>query len=209
MRTIAVVPSAALLGVLLLVAGCADSAAPPASDAGTPTSVAPATAAPPAPPAPAGTGGTSAGPFNGTDVAWLQLTVAMHERVLPVLDLVPERSADPAVRRLAAQVRQTHRTDLERSRTLLDRSGAPKTNPHEGHDMPGMVTAAELTALSAANGAEFRRLFGQHLREHLEQAVRLAAAEQRSGAEPATTTLAAGIARTGTAYLGQLAATQR
>ncbi|MEO3930012.1 DUF305 domain-containing protein [Micromonosporaceae bacterium B7E4] len=198
MRPSAVVPAAALLVGVLLAGGCAGSAAAPPPVSGTPTGAAPVTAG--RPPGPAGT----PGPFNGTDIAWLQLAVAMHERVLPLLDLVPERTTDPAVRRLAARVRETHRADLERSRRLLDRSGAPKTNPHEGHDMPGMVTAAQLTALDAAPEAEFRRLFGQYLRAHLAQSVRVAGAEQRSGADPDTTSLAGAIARTGTGYLTQL-----
>ncbi|MFC6019317.1 DUF305 domain-containing protein [Plantactinospora solaniradicis] len=201
MRPRAVVPPTALLVVVLLVAACAGSATPPAtSDPGTATSTGPATAGSVTP-----TGTTSSSdPFNGTDIAWLQLTVAMHERVLPMLDLVPAQTAEPALRRLAAQVRDTHRADLALSRKLLDRSRAPKTNPHEGHDMPGMVTAAELATLGTATDADFRRLFTHHLREHLEQATRVARAEQKSGADPATTALAAAIARTGTAYLAQL-----
>ncbi|MEN3614912.1 DUF305 domain-containing protein [Plantactinospora sp. ZYX-F-223] len=201
MRPTAVVPAAALLVAVLLAGGCAGSAAAPPPVSGTSTGAAPVTTGRPT--GPAGTPGPS-GRFNGTDIAWLQLAVAMHERVLPLLDLVPARTTDPAVRQLAARVRETHRADLERSRRLLDRSGAPKTNPHEGHDMPGMVTAAELTALGAVPEAEFRRLFGQYLRAHLEQSVRVAGAEQRSGADPDTTSLAGAIARTGAAYLTQL-----
>ncbi|WP_422772287.1 DUF305 domain-containing protein [Plantactinospora sp. WMMC1484] len=197
----AVVPAGALLVVALLVGGCAGSAAPPPTIGGTPGGAAPADPGPAA--NPPGTPGSSS-PFNGTDIAWLQLTVAMHERVLPLLDLVPERTTEPAVRQLAARVRDTHRADLVRSRRLLDRSGAPKTNPHEGHDMPGMMTANELNALGTVSDAEFRRLFGQHLREHLEQSVRIAGAEQRAGADRETTALAAAIVRTGTEYLTQL-----
>ncbi|MBE1486344.1 DUF305 domain-containing protein [Plantactinospora soyae] len=197
---VVVVPSTAMLVVVLLVAACAGSAPPPTSVPGTAASPVPAT------PGPAAQTGTtsSSGPFNVTDVAWLQLTVAMHERVLPMLDLVPAQTVEPALRRLAARVRDTHRADLALSRKLLDSAGAPKTNPHEGHDMPGMVTAAELSALGTAGDAEFRRLFSQHLRAHLEQATRVARAEQTSGAEPTTTALAAAIVRTGTTYLNQL-----
>ncbi|MBF9134798.1 DUF305 domain-containing protein [Plantactinospora sp. S1510] len=211
-----VVPPTALLVVALLVAACAGSATPPAtSDPGTPTSAGPTSAGPTSagptsagpttagPAAPAGTTSSSA-PYNGTDIAWLQLTVAMHERVLPMLALVPAQTTDPALRRLAAQVEDTHRAELAQSRKLLDRSGAPRTNPHEGHDMPGMVTAAELAALGTATEAQFRRLFSRHLREHLGQAARVARAEQKSGADPATTALAATVARTASAALTQL-----
>ncbi|MEQ4306073.1 DUF305 domain-containing protein [Plantactinospora sp. B6F1] len=204
------VGSAALLVAVLLAGGCAGSAPAPASVPGTPTGVPPAVAGRPS--GPAGTPGPSgapsvsglSGPFNGTDIAWLQLAVALHERVLPVLELVPTRSTDPAVRRLAAEIREGHRADIDRFRALLDRSGAPRTNPHAGHDMPGMVTDADLATLGAATGVEFHRLFGRHLRAHLEQSVRVADTEQRSGAEPTTTVLAGAVVRTGRAYLARL-----
>jgi uncharacterized protein (DUF305 family) len=65
--------------------------------------------------------------------------------------------------------------------------------------MPGMTTAAQRTALAAASGAEFDRLFAGALQAHLDQAARLCAGEQESGADPAFRALAASIARTVTA----------
>ncbi|TNH31762.1 DUF305 domain-containing protein [Micromonospora orduensis] len=195
MRALVAAPPTLLIAVLL-VAGCA-AGSPNATGTTAPsaTAVAPPSAVP-------ATG--TAGPFSPTDIAWLQLTVAMAERVLPVLDLVPARTTDPVLRGLAAQVQATHRADLDRSRRLLAEAGAPATNPHEGHDMPGMVTAEELAALRAADGKPFDRLVAQHLRAHLEQAVRIAAAEQRGGVQPATTALAAAVVRGGTANLARL-----
>ncbi|MEV5693638.1 DUF305 domain-containing protein [Micromonospora globbae] len=196
MRTTAA--SSALVAVALLVSGCAHAgpaARPPTATTGNAAS----------PAGTAGPGGTrGAAAFNGTDVAWLQLHVAMAERLLPALDLVPARTTDPAWRRLAAQVAATHRADLTRARGLLAGSGAPATNPHEGHDMPGMVTAEQLAELRSASVAALHRLLAQHLRAHLTQAVRVAAAEQRSGAHPAVTALAAAVVRNGTAALARL-----
>ncbi|MCO1594565.1 DUF305 domain-containing protein [Micromonospora sp. RHAY321] len=198
MRGHVAAPSTLLVAVLL-VGGCGagspDPAGNPPPSAAAPTAVAPPSAVPAA--------GT-AGPFSPTDIAWLQLTVAMAERLLPVLDLVPTRTTDPAWRRLAAEVGAAHRADLDRSRRLLADSGAPATNPHEGHDMPGMVTAEELTALGAATGKPFDRLVAQHLRAHLTQAVRIAGAERQNGVHPATTALAAAVVRAGTAELARL-----
>ncbi|MEU8301790.1 DUF305 domain-containing protein [Micromonospora sp. NPDC048909] len=197
MRTPVAAPTTLLVAALLL-AGCAAGSPDPAGTA-TPSAAAPPATAPPAVPTASPTG-----PFSPTDVAWLQLTVAMTERVLPVLDLVPNGTTDPDWRRLAAQVEAGHRADLTRSRRLLAESGAPATNPHEGHDMPGMVTAEELAALRSATGAPFERLVARHLRAHLAQSVRMAGAAQRAGAHPATTALAAAVARDGTAELARL-----
>ncbi|WFE53585.1 DUF305 domain-containing protein [Micromonospora sp. WMMD1155] len=202
--------STVLVGVLL-VAGCA--AGPPGPSrtttptpppAVTPTSTEPpavdlAPTRPPATVAPAPTG-----PFSPTDIAWLQLTAAMAERLLPVLELVPARTTDPGWRHLAAQVEATERADLHRALRLLDDAGAPTTNPHEGHDMPGMVTAEQVTALRAATGTPFHRLLAGHLRAHLTQAARVAVAEQRAGAHPAATAMAQAVVRDGNAHLARL-----
>ncbi|MET8360284.1 DUF305 domain-containing protein [Micromonospora sp. NPDC005171] len=185
-----------LLAAVVLVAGCR---AGPRDTANTTT---PPVTAPAVTTATTPTG--TAGSFNPTDIAWLQLTVAMTERLLPVLDLVPARTTDPVWRRTATQLATAQRADLDHARRLLADAAAPTTNPHEGHDMPGMVTAQEMTALRAASGRPFHRLLAGHLRAHLAQAVRIATAEQQSGVQPATVALAAAVVRNGAADLARL-----
>ncbi|MGW2627433.1 DUF305 domain-containing protein [Micromonospora taraxaci] len=193
-----------LLVALLLVAGCGAGQPRDPTKTTAPTEPPAVDLAPTRPPtvAPAPTG--TPGSFSPTDVAWLQLTVAMAERLLPVLELVPARTTDPVWRRLAAQVEATERADLDRARRLLAVAGAPTTNPHEGHDMPGMVTAEQVTALRAATGSPFHRLLAGHLRAHLAQAARIADAEQHAGAHPATTAMAGAVVRDGNAALARL-----
>ncbi|WP_407939909.1 DUF305 domain-containing protein [Micromonospora tarapacensis] len=70
--------------------------------------------------------------------------------------------------------------------------------------MPGMVTEGEPATLRSATGETFHRLFAKHLRAHLSQSVRVAAAASRSGIHPATTTLAAAVVRGGTTELAWL-----
>jgi uncharacterized protein (DUF305 family) len=207
-------PLAALFAALLLVAGC-DAGTSPIT--GTPTATGPAPPSTGSPPAlapaaePPSAGGSptavlpgTPGHFSATDIAWLQLSVAMAERLLPMLDLVPGRTADPAWRRLALRIGTSERSHLTRSRRLLADSGAPVVNPHEGHDMPGMVTDAELTALRSVTERAFHHLVAGHLRAHLTQSVRIATAEQQAGTDPATTALAAAVVRAGTADLARL-----
>ncbi|MFC5923991.1 DUF305 domain-containing protein [Micromonospora vulcania] len=198
MRASAIAVSTVFIAALL-GAGCA--ADPPhATGTAAPLTTGPPAAGPSSLAAPTGT----AGGFSPTDIAWLQLTVAQIERLLPVLDLVPARTTDPAWRRLTTQLEATHRADLDRARRLLAESGAPATNPHEGHDMPGMVTAEELSALRSATGKPFHRLLAGHLRANLTQSVRIATAEQKGGAHPRTTALATAVVRTGNAELARL-----
>ncbi|MCZ7422787.1 MULTISPECIES: DUF305 domain-containing protein [unclassified Micromonospora] len=207
-------PLAALFTALLLVAGCDAGTSP---TIGPPTTTGPAPSSTGSPPArapavePPSAGGSptavlpgTTGHFSATDIAWLQLSVAMAERLLPMLDLVPDRTADPAWRRLAIRIATSERAHLTRSRRLLADSGAPLANPHEGHDMPGMVTDADLTALRSATGQQFHHRLAGHLRAHLTQSVRIATAEQQAGTDPATTALAAAVVRVGTADLARL-----
>ncbi|GAA5040872.1 uncharacterized protein (DUF305 family) [Thermocatellispora tengchongensis] len=172
--------------VIGLGSGCAARTAPagPGARHGSPT----ATAAP----------ATAPGGFNATDVAWLQLMIPMDERVLPLLDLGAGRGHDPAVRRLAARFRHAHLAELARLREALGRTGLPPSGEHEGHDMPGMVTAAGLAELKAATGPAFDRLFAGHLREHLDRSAAVARSEQAAGADPATRALAAAVERSRT-----------
>ncbi|MET8234222.1 DUF305 domain-containing protein [Micromonospora sp. NPDC005298] len=201
MRAIAATP--ALLMAALLVAGCAAGA--PGADISADSTPAPDISAGPS----TGIGSTASatgatGAFSATDTAWLQLTAAMAQRLLPVLDLVPTHTTDPAWRRLAAQMRTGSSANLERSRRLLAGAGAPTTNPHEGHDMPGMITADGLAALRSANGTAFHRLLAAHLRAHLAQSVRVAAAEQQGGVHPGTAAMATAVVRSGNADLARL-----
>lgn len=158
------------------------------------------------------TAGTSPGPvFNATDTAWILLMIPMTERAQLLTDLAPSRSADPNLAELAAQTGSTLRGDLRRLRAVLRLSGVPDTHPHEGHDMPGMVSLGTLEKAAAANGQAFDRILSNALRAGFTQSRLLCAGEQTNGQAEEATELAAAIARsTGeqTARLDKLRAAQ-
>ncbi|WP_158624130.1 DUF305 domain-containing protein [Micromonospora sp. HM5-17] len=190
-------PPRPLLGALLVLAlaGCggAGSDPPRTGDPSPVTTV--------GPPSVVADGGPTAAPttpggFSGTDTAWLQLAIAMDERFLRVLDLVPGRLTDPELVVLAGRIAADHRAVLPRLHGLHERSGGPTTNPHEGHDMPGMATAAQLAEVRRATGRAAAELFATLARAHLDQSVRLARAEREHGTEPVTRAIAAEIERT-------------
>ena len=144
--------------------------------------------------------------FNPTDLAWIQLMVPMDEQLLRVLDMANRQSADPAVRRLAQEVTTTHRAELAQLVALRTRSGAPTTNVHEGHDMPGMMTEPEIVAMGKAQGAAFDQLFRKNLKEHLDQSIIVARSIKTAGHEPSVKKLAASIETGRAAQLKLLAA---
>ncbi|MFC6577889.1 DUF305 domain-containing protein [Planomonospora parontospora] len=167
----------------------------PASGPGSGSAPAPGSGSGSAPAPGSVSAGTVPGAFNATDVAWLQLMIPMTEQTLDLLVSAPERAADPEVARLAAELDAGHRAQLRTLRGLLKRSGTPPVNVHEGHDMPGMVTPAELAAVNRAEGAAFDRLFTEHVGEYLRQSVQVARGEQGSGADRETRAFAAAMER--------------
>ncbi|MFE9860439.1 DUF305 domain-containing protein [Streptomyces sp. NPDC005780] len=142
------------------------------------------------------TAGTPPGPaFNATDTAWILLMIPMSERAQLLTDLAPSRTADPSLAELAAQTGSTLRGDLRRLRAVLRLSGVPDTRPHEGHNMPGMVSLGTLEKAAATDGQAFDRILTDALRADFAQSRLLCAGEQTHGQADEATELAAAIAR--------------
>ena len=175
------------LAAVLCVAGCSttpgSSPAPPASNA-----VAPSVNA----------------AFGGTDLAWIEINIAMDEQLLPLLDLVPQRSGSPDVQAVALQVKAFTEAELSTLRALHDQAGLPAVNPHEGMEMPGMVTPQQVTDAQALTGKNFDSTVLKAIQAHLEQSQNLAGSEDKSGVEPQTRALALQVLRTRDAALSTI-----
>jgi hypothetical protein len=152
----------------------------------------------------AASGTLSGADFGGTDLAWIEINIAMDEELLPLLDLAPANSSSAALKKLSAQVEEFTTEELGTLRKLHDEAGLPPENPHEGMPMPGMVTPALLATATAQRGAAFDTVLAKSLREHLDQSHRLAASEQSAGAESRTKALAARILQTRSVALDDL-----
>jgi uncharacterized protein (DUF305 family) len=177
-----------LLVLLAGAAGCGGGATAPAPAASVVAAPAPG----------------SSGFFGGTDLAWVEITIAMNEELLPLLDLAPGHSRDAAVQQLAAQVRAGHEDELGVLRGLHDQARLPAENPHKGMPMPGMVTPDQVTEATAVSGPAFDKLLLQHLKAHFDQGVRLADSEEKAGVEPQTKALAARVRQSRESFLAAL-----
>jgi uncharacterized protein (DUF305 family) len=167
---------ASVLGLAACSATPAGSAAPPAAASSV---VAPSTAG-----------------FGGTDLAWIEINIAMDEQLLPLLELVPSRSGSPHVQALAAQVSAFTDAELSVLRGLRDQAGLPAVNPHQGMPMPGMVATDQVTKASKLVGPEFDKLVVSQIKGHLDQSQSLARSEDQSGVEQQTRSLALQVLRT-------------
>ncbi|WP_157240372.1 DUF305 domain-containing protein [Catenuloplanes japonicus] len=144
------------------------------------------------------------GNFNGTDLAWIQLMLPMTEQLIPMLALGAERAQAAPLRDLAGRLRDQHRTEAGELRALLTRTGLPDENPHEGHNMPGMVTPDEVTALAQAQGPAFDEGLATALREYLAQVAMVSGSESKVGTDTDTLALATRIAADRTKDLAEL-----
>ncbi|MFC4063390.1 DUF305 domain-containing protein [Actinoplanes subglobosus] len=131
--------------------------------------------------------------FGGTDRAWIEITLAMHEQVVPLLDVVPAHTGTAATRDLAARVRVFTEAELPELRALHELAGLPAENPHVGMPMPGMVTEPELAEMTALTGPAFDAAATAKIGEAVEQAITLARSEQQNGTDPRTRALAAEV----------------
>lgn len=150
------------------------------------------------------TAGASAPAFNATDSAWILLMIPMVERARLLTDMAPSRTADPALAALAVATGSTLRADLRRLRAVLRLSGVPDTHPHEGHDMPGMVSLGTLQKAADANGQAFDRILTDALRAHFTQSRKLCAGERTQGRADPAKDLATSIAKSTTAQITRL-----
>jgi uncharacterized protein (DUF305 family) len=141
----------------------------------------------------------------GTDIAWAQLTLALNQKALQYLSLVPERAADARLVALAQQLSAGHTDEDTKLDAFLRQIGAPTDNPHAGMAMPGMATAEQITAMAAARGDAFDKLFVTNLRAHLTQCQNLAHSMSQSGKHPDAIALATTIESTRQQALTQLA----
>ncbi|MEV6417668.1 DUF305 domain-containing protein [Kribbella sp. NPDC051718] len=143
--------------------------------------------------------------FNATDLAWIELMIPMDDQLIRVLGMAQKQAADPAVRTLATQVSAGHKTEVAQFVALRTRANWPAKNPHEGHDMPGMMTEPEIVTLGKTKGAAFDQLFEKNLKEHLDQSIVLARSITTDGKDAETKKLAAAIMTSRAAQLKQLA----
>jgi len=158
----------------------------------------------PAAPVPASVPATSAAVFGGTDLAWLEITIAMDEQLLPLLDLAPTNSATPATKTLLSEVKALHEEELTGLRALHTEAGLPAENQHKGMPMPGMVTPEQVAEAAPLKGAAFDTFVAAKLKAHFDQGVNLAGSEGKAGVEPRTKALAEKVISSRRTYLARL-----
>jgi len=135
---------------------------------------------------------------NDADVAFASEMLLHHAQALSMVDLTLDRPLDPEVQQLAEQVRDAQAPEIETFKDWLTDwdEEVPETvrdHSNAGHDMgdmqesmddmemPGMMSADDMTALEDAPDTEFQTRWLEMMVEHHEGAVEMSEAEIDDG----------------------------
>jgi uncharacterized protein (DUF305 family) len=114
------------------------------------------------------------------DVAFVQGMIHHHAQALRMTSLVPKRSTWSDLEQLALRMDASQETEIEQMRSWLEQRNADAPELHRAHGhahgaghgpMPGMLTEAQMTQLTRAQGRAFDRLFLRFMIQHHEGAV--------------------------------------
>lgn len=148
---------------------------------------------------------------NAADVEFATSMIQHHAQAMSMVDLAAQRELDPKVQRLAEDIRAAQGPEIETMVDWLQEWGEeiPETmrdHVNMGHhgdigeamegmdtEMPGMMTAEDMTALQDATDAEFQDLWLTMMVEHHEGAVEMAETERDAGQYRPAVELAGGI----------------
>jgi uncharacterized protein (DUF305 family) len=108
-------------------------------------------------------------------------------------DLAATRASSPQVKRLAAQIKNAQRPEIEKMTGWLRAWGEPTRPPGGMHRMEGMMTEQDLKRLGTLSGTAFDKKFLHMMIEHHQGAVTMARTEQEQGTDPDARALAASI----------------
>ncbi|MDT5082857.1 MAG: hypothetical protein QOJ80_7494 [Mycobacterium sp.] len=137
--------------------------------------------------------------FNDADVAFATNMIPHHQQAVEMSAMVPDRSTNPAVVKLAADISAAQGPEIETMKAFLVQWNAGGSD-HQGHGdmaggmhMDGMVDQAAMTKLESLKGPEFDTLWLQSMIGHHEGAIKMAQAELAGGANADAKTLAGQI----------------
>lgn len=178
--------AALVAGVALAMTGCSAFQDPPE-----PTRLT-------APPAGGPTQSTTAS-FTIVDSMFSQMMIPHHAQAVEMADLVPDRTDNPEVLTLAAEIKGAQQPEIDQMTGWLEEWGVDTgidLADHADHaGMEGMLTDAQLQELSEADGPEFDRLWLEGMIAHHEGAVVMAETALSAGVHRPTLQLAEAIIR--------------
>ncbi|GAB92460.1 DUF305 domain-containing protein [Gordonia rhizosphera] len=168
-----------------LVAGCSTADEPSAAESSTPSL--------PMPMASGSASSSTAMSYNEYDVSFNQMMIPHHQQAVAMAELVADRTTTAAVRDLATRIQAAQQPEIDEMTARLAAWGVATPSTHEGHAMPGTMTDDDMSALAAADGTAFDRLWLQQMIAHHQGAVEMSDDELAEGIDPSSRELATRI----------------
>lgn len=114
--------------------------------------------------------------FTTADVRFMQGMIGHHAQAVEMVALLKTRSTRADLQLLARRIEASQVDEMQMMTEWLQSRGQslPDAHAHHMHDdalMPGMLTMAQMSALAAAQGAEFDRQFLAGMIRHHEGAL--------------------------------------
>ncbi|HTY28143.1 MAG TPA: DUF305 domain-containing protein [Mycobacterium sp.] len=143
---------------------------------------------------------------NGEDVMFAQMMIAHHQQALDLAALVPDRSTNPSVVKLATTISGEQQPEITAMKALLLQWDVdPATaSGHGGMTMQGMVEDATMAKLDSLKGAEFDTLWLQTMIGHHQGAIEMANTEIAKGQSTDMITMARNIVTAQQAEIDQM-----
>ncbi|MBJ7340076.1 DUF305 domain-containing protein [Mycolicibacterium sp.] len=150
----------------------------------------------------------SPAPNNAADLTFVTGMIPHHEQAVQMSALVAQRSTNPSVTTLAADISAAQGPEIQTMKALLAQWGGDAHSSghqgHEGMEMQGMVDDSTMAKLASLNGADFDQLWLQSMIGHHEGAIAMARTEIADGANADAKTLATQIVTAQQAEIGQM-----
>ena len=127
------------------------------------------------------------------DITFAQAMIPHHQQAVQMAKLASTRASDPRVKDLAARIEAAQDPEIMKMTGWMSSWGASMPSDMAGMDMPGMMSTADMTALTAATGTAFDKAFLTMMIAHHTGALAMAKIELASGADADAKALAQSI----------------
>jgi uncharacterized protein (DUF305 family) len=143
------------------------------------------------------------------DAAFASNMIVHHREAIEMADMAAANSSNPAIVRLAGDIKAAQGPEIETlSGWLTDWGMKPPADgaqmDHGGTSMPGMMDAAEMEKMGSMKGPEFDEMFLTSMIEHHEGAVTMSQEVLTSGKDAETKAFAQKVIDDQTAEIAEM-----
>ena len=117
--------------------------------------------------------GSQSSQYTGADIMFLQMMIPHHQQAIDISNLALKSSQDKELLALAKIIARDQAAEIVQMKAWLKAAGASEDMGHEMHNMGGMLSDTELSALNAATGKEFDILWLKGMTDHHDGAIHM------------------------------------